>query len=205
MRRIHYDWLDAGERTQATVRLLSAQLRRFLDDQVWFENRRVLDILRSIEATALRLRDDPNVDITVFVDDMRPAVNLPMERPLYAPVRRNKIATLDVRSNDEEVDPTALFEQIYVDPARLCGGVRRALRARSQIGLGGLLQQQPLEQGLAELVTYLSLSDASFRVVFDDRVRERVVWRDDDGRQRAAILPRVTFARVTTDAGGDDQ
>jgi Protein of unknown function (DUF3375) len=33
LRRIHYDWLDAGERTQGTVRLLSEQLRRFLDDQ----------------------------------------------------------------------------------------------------------------------------------------------------------------------------
>lgn len=41
MRKIHYDWLDAGQRTQATVRLLSEQLRRFLDDQVWLENRRV--------------------------------------------------------------------------------------------------------------------------------------------------------------------
>ena len=46
LRHIHYDWLDAAERTQATVRQLSEQLRRFLDDQVWFENRRVIDILR---------------------------------------------------------------------------------------------------------------------------------------------------------------
>jgi flagellar motility protein MotE (MotC chaperone) len=40
LRHIHYDWLDAAERTQATVRQLSEQLRRFLDDQIWFENRR---------------------------------------------------------------------------------------------------------------------------------------------------------------------
>ena len=31
---IHHDWLDAGGRAQATVRQLSEQLRRFLDDQV---------------------------------------------------------------------------------------------------------------------------------------------------------------------------
>ena len=37
MRHIHYDWLDAGEQTQATVRQLSDQLRRFLDDQAWLE------------------------------------------------------------------------------------------------------------------------------------------------------------------------
>src|SRR5258708_15024760 len=52
LRHIHHDWLDAAERTQATVRQLSDQLRRFLDDQVWFENRRVIDVLRSIEASA---------------------------------------------------------------------------------------------------------------------------------------------------------
>ena len=57
MRRIHYDWLDAGEQTQQTVRTLSDQLRRFLDDQAWLENRRVMDLLHSIEATALKLRD----------------------------------------------------------------------------------------------------------------------------------------------------
>ena len=55
--RIHFDWIDASERTQATVRLLSEQLRRFLDDQVWLENRRVFDLLRSIEAKALKVRD----------------------------------------------------------------------------------------------------------------------------------------------------
>src|SRR3954447_10174291 len=44
MSHVHYDWLEAGERTQATVRLLSEQLRRFLDDQVWLENRRVVEL-----------------------------------------------------------------------------------------------------------------------------------------------------------------
>ena len=47
--RTHFDWIDASERTQRTVRLLSEQLRRFLDDQVWLENRRVFELLRSIE------------------------------------------------------------------------------------------------------------------------------------------------------------
>ena len=205
MRRIHYDWLDAGERTQATVRLLSAQLRRFLDDQVWFENRRVLDILRSVEANALRLRDVPDPDITMFVDDTRPAVRLPMERPLYTPVQRKTIDSTQVRGSDDVVDATALFEQTYVDPARLSGGVRQALRERPQVALAKLLSARPLEQGLAELVTYLSLSDPSFRVVFDKQARDRVGWRDPDGRERAATLPRVTFARVTPDATEDDR
>ena len=41
LRRVHYDWLQAGEHAQRTVALLSQQLRRFLDDQAWLENRRI--------------------------------------------------------------------------------------------------------------------------------------------------------------------
>ena len=59
LRRIHYDWLEAGEHTQRTVAELSKQLRRFLDDQVWLENRRIMDILRGIEAKALAFRSSP--------------------------------------------------------------------------------------------------------------------------------------------------
>ncbi|NLA75234.1 MAG: DUF3375 domain-containing protein, partial [Deltaproteobacteria bacterium] len=58
LHRVHYDWLEAGEHTQRTVAKLSEQLRRFLDDQAWLENRRIMDILRSIEAHALSLRED---------------------------------------------------------------------------------------------------------------------------------------------------
>ncbi len=49
-RRVHYDWLEAGEHTQRTVAQLSQQLRRFLDDQAWLENRRIMDILHGIES-----------------------------------------------------------------------------------------------------------------------------------------------------------
>src|SRR4029078_3356719 len=52
-RRIHYDWLEAGEHTQRTVAQLSQQLRRFLDDRAFLENRRILDLLHGIESKAL--------------------------------------------------------------------------------------------------------------------------------------------------------
>ncbi|WP_329361539.1 DUF3375 family protein [Streptomyces sp. NBC_01483] len=46
MRRMPRDWLEAAEPTQAVVRQLSDQLRRFLDDQVRAEDRRVLEFVR---------------------------------------------------------------------------------------------------------------------------------------------------------------
>ena len=59
MRGIHHDWSEAAERAQRTVRQISEQLRRFLDDQVWMENRRVLDLVREVESAALEVREGP--------------------------------------------------------------------------------------------------------------------------------------------------
>jgi hypothetical protein len=195
LRHIHYDWLDAAERTQATVRQLSDQLRRFLDDQVWFENRRVIDVLRSIESGALALREQRHVAVTTEIDGAAPAITLPMERPLYSPVCKADIDSGSVRDADDEMDPALLIEQVYVDPEPLRGSVRRALQHSTQVGLAELLAIRPLRQCLAELVTYLALQDETFILVFDGQQRERVSWRDPHGRTRQAALPRVTFAR----------
>ncbi|MBB5786152.1 DUF3375 family protein [Jiangella mangrovi] len=202
IRRIHYDWLDAGEQTQGTVRVLSDQLRRFLDDQVWLENRRVMDLLHSIESNALRVRDHGTPSLTFELDATAPAIVLPLERPLYAPAARTPIDSR-VDAGDAEADPAALFEQVYVDRSLLASGVRRALQNRSQVGLAELVRTAPLEHGLAELIGYLSLSDDAFSVVFDEDAREQVSWHDDGGRERVAKLPRVTYVRPTGDDGGE--
>jgi hypothetical protein len=195
LRHIHYDWLDAAERTQATVRQLSEQLRRFLDDQVWFENRRVIDILHSIEGRALQLRETLTIPVTMELDASSPVIRLPLERPLYAPVKKARITSDAVWDADEETDPAALFEQVYVDSEPLRGGVRQALRAQPQVGLAELVARYPLKQGVAELVTYLSLQDEAFAIVYDEQHREQITWSAGDGQQRTATLPRVTYSR----------
>lgn len=196
MRGVHHEWLAAGERTQATVRTLSEQLRRYLDDRVWLENRRVMDILRSVESTALMLREQARIGLTCEMDALAPTVVLPMERPLYTPPVRAIVHSGGVESGDDDFDPAALFDQVHVDPAPLTASVRRALLQRPQIGLAELIHEHPLQQGLAELVTYFALDDEAFDVVFDD-TPEEIDWVDAEGLSRRATLPRVTYARRT--------
>lgn len=198
MRHIHYDWLDAGQRTQATVRLLSEQLRRFLDDQVWLEHRRVMDILKSIEGHALRLREYPGPAGIAEIDATSPDVTLPFERPLYRPKAKVRISG-DIGNPDdaESADMSLLFEQNHVDQARLAEAVRAALHGRAQTGLADVIGDHPLTDGLAELVGYLALTDPTFKVVFDEAARDQVSWPEADGGERVADLPRAVFARTT--------
>jgi hypothetical protein len=193
--RVHHAWLDAGERAQATVRLLSEQLRRFLDDEVWLENRRVIDILREIETIAVTLRDVQDPDVTWEIDGTAPTLVLPMERPLYRPVDKVPLDSDGIVEADDELDPTALFEQVFVDRERLSQTIRAELAGSSQVGLADVVARNPIEQGLAELITYLSLDDDAFDVVFDETTHEHVDWTDEQDTVRRARVPRVTYAR----------
>lgn len=194
-KRVHYDWLEAGEHAQRTVALLSQQLRRFLDDQAYLENRRIMDILRSIEAGALAVRTQPPVGDFMHIDDTAPTIELPMERPLYAPPFRVALSSGAVVAGDEDVDAAALFSQFIVDKAALAQHVRQSLQQRSQVTLPELLVERPLEQGLAELMAYLSLATEPGRALIDDTVQDTVAWVSLGGQQKSASLPRVIFSR----------
>ncbi|WOC13614.1 DUF3375 domain-containing protein [Gordonia sp. MP11Mi] len=198
MANIHHDWLDAGTRAQDTVRKLSEQLRRFLDDQAWLENRRVMDLLRNIEASAYVLREERVDDFVHEVDSPAPTVVLPMERPLYRPTATVDVHSDDIEYGEAEGDSDALFEQIHIDPAPLVDEVRRRLRRHDQVTLADVLAEAPLSQGLAELITYLSLADESFTKMFDEDTTEYVSWTDEFGDHRTAGVPRVIFARPLT-------
>jgi hypothetical protein len=198
LRRVHYDWLEAGEHAQRTVALLSQQLRRFLDDQAYLENRRIMDILRHIEAGALAVRAQPPAGEFMKVADTAPAIELPMERPLYSPPVKPSLASAAIAAGDEDLDAAALYSQFRVDKAALAAHVRQSLQLRTQVTLTELLGSRPLQQGLAELVAYLSLAaepQAGLRAVIDDTQEDAVVWRALDGAQKTARLPRVVFSR----------
>lgn len=198
-RRVHYDWLEAGEHTQRTVAQLSQQLRRFLDDQAWLENRRIMDILRGIEAKALAVRDAPPAGEFTRIAESAADVELPMERPLFTPAQRPVITDVELAASEVEIDANALYSQIVVDKALLARNIRQALQERSQVTLRELIDAHPLRNGLAELLAYLQLGAESIRATVDEQSSELIAWEStaSDGARvyRQARLPRVIFER----------
>ena len=168
LRRVHYDWLEAGENTQRTVARLSQQLRRFLDDQAWLENRRIMDILHNLEGQALAVRESPPAGGFMSLDETAARIELPLERPLYTPPVKPLIADVELEEGAAEVDAALLYGQVVVDRAQLAGQIDKALQTRSQIGLGELVAVYPLRHGLAELVTYLHLAGEAPHTVVDE-------------------------------------
>jgi len=206
LKRVHYDWLEAGEYAQRTVAQLSQQLRRFLDDKAWLENRRIMDILRGIEGKALALRDTAPAALRVpdfmQIDEIGVGVDLPLERPLYQPPLRTVLTSVALQAGEADVDASALFSQVRVDKAALSAHIRKSLQTQAQVTLVELLQTKPLEQGLGELVAYLQLASESPGSVVDEATQDTVAWQvqEEAGGEGGAVtrharLPRVIFVR----------
>jgi len=209
-RRVHHDWLEAGEHTQRTVAQLSQQMRRFLDDRAFLENRRILDLLHGIERKALSIREATPSGTVMHIDAMAADIELPLERPLFTPSVKPLLNDLALVAGEDDIDTARLFDQIVLDKARLRSVVQRALRRQSQITLCELLDADPLRQGLVELVAYLELahvgagSDAldalgGLRALVIEDVIEPIRWQGSNAAgeavTREARLPRVIFTR----------
>jgi hypothetical protein len=195
MRRIHYEWMAAGEQTQRTVARLSNQLRRFLDNQAYLENRRIVEILDRISRHAMTVREHPPRGDWMEIDAVAAEVNLPMERPLY---RTGTDDAIDVDLSDDqppEVDLSALYNQVFVDTERLNAHIRATLREEDQAPLSEVVRRFPLKEGLAELVGYLSVASGSSLGTIDEGRSETIRWTDRGGIRRRARVPVVLFQR----------
>lgn len=191
---VHHDWAEAAERTQRTVRQISEQLRRFLDDQVWVENRRVVDLARAIEGLALEVKDvPPETGLDLAVPGL--PIALPMERPLYVVREAADVDSLLGPADDEDLDLSALFAQSFVDRVRLAGNLRAVVPEGSVAALSDIVAVYPIEQGAAEIVGYLSIDEDDLSLEMDESTEAVIDYVDDDGTVRRVRMPKVTVSR----------
>jgi hypothetical protein len=155
-----------------------------------------MEILRGIEASALAVRELPGRPPGMDVGATEVDVVLPTERPLYRQRRRLTLKSDNISEATERSDPTALYEQVYLDPARLAAAVADGLARRPVAALPDILREHPLQQGLAELVGYLALRDGVETTVDGDR-HDEIAWTGEDDVDRAARVPHVVYSRAT--------
>ncbi|MFA6700681.1 MAG: DUF3375 domain-containing protein [Thiomicrospira sp.] len=208
LKKIHYDWLEAGEQTQRVVSRLSQQLRRFLDNQAYLENKRLVQKIDDLLRHTIQLKPllPPNAQFSgefaefMTLDLPKCDIDLPMERPLFTvPLVQNFSGQVESDSG-EDVNIDALFDQVFVDELALKEHIERQLQTQAQINLPQVLQSRPLSLGVAELIGYLSLAskddaDARFAGLLDESQQDLIQWQDIDNQPRQAWLPRVIYTR----------
>lgn len=192
---IKFSLMDAGEKVYKTTTMLVEQLRKYLDEQGYLENRRIMELVRGIERKAVAVKNAPPPERDfALLDDTRPDLELVMARGLFVPARNASIGDSRVTLGAADIEVDALYRRNFVNEAELRGNIRRALQTRPQISLRSLVELYPISKGLAEVVTYLELAHREGGLVADD-AEELLTFSTENGAVRQVRLPRVIFVR----------
>jgi hypothetical protein len=114
--RLKVNLIEAGDKIYQTNSLLIEQLKKYLDDKTYLENKRIADIIKKIEINAIRVKDHPPVEKAFCELEDKPQLAFFMERPLFSPPKNPVIANNTIEEGKAHVDMSDLYEQQYIDP-----------------------------------------------------------------------------------------
>lgn len=194
LENLKYNLLSGGEKSHKVLGKLIEQLRRFIDDKLWVENRRILELAQRIEQKAMKLKEHPPVKREFFyVDGVKIVVESIASKRLFVPKVEESFSH---EVNDEiiEIDLTKLYAQVYVDEAMLKQNIKKLLQQKSQCTLKELNEVVPIEKGVSEVVVYLKLAQNMRNAYLEER-RDEILIHDEQGKQKRVVMDRVVFVR----------
>jgi hypothetical protein len=187
--------IEAGDKVKRTRSHLIEQLKIYLDDQVWLENQRVVEVIKKIEKKVMNV-DDELLKEKYFtnIDDTKPSFNLPMMKKLYRPSQRPIIKSQKLTQGRAEANTDVLFKQYYVDIAKLQSNIERCLQQQDQINLQQLCKKYPIKKGLSELIAYVNLATKNENSTINRK--SEVLIEYSEGKQKQSVtLPEIIFSK----------
>ncbi|OAH95955.1 DUF3375 family protein [Methylomonas methanica] len=139
-----------------------------------------MEILHGIEAKAVALRANHPAGELMSIAAAAADIQLPMERPLYAPTLKPKIADIALADGADDIGAAALFSQgSPTGPSHPPRPTRQTANHP-----GRICRTRPLKHGLAELAAYLQLGGESVKTMVDENAEDLIVWQTSDGEGR---------------------
>ena len=189
-----YALLDAGRAVYKTTNRLADQLRRYIDDRVHLENKRIMEIIRNIEQKALDLSTDPPQDFCFAIDETAPEIDLTMARTLHRANPPEDFSGVVIEAGAVDIDVSVLFAREDIDYGELNDRVSRLLRDHDQVTLVDVLNRYPLTKGVGEIIAYFEVGHDNQKIVVNDDKKD-VLDVTVDGRDRKLKIPRLIFTR----------
>lgn len=186
---------EAGKVTH-TERRLSSTLRRLLDVRSQRERQRVTELLRDIRSLASGLAQAPPVDSVGLQVGTGPAVRLPMSRTLWTePPQFEKIDLTECPGDaDEGRAAFADFARLqHLDLTGFRSTIDGLLAERGSVRLSEVLDEQPPDSGVLDVVGYLQVASEDGHLISDDASEEIVVPSVGEEPAVALTIPLVTF------------
>ncbi len=186
--------LEAGKKVVDSNQLLGEKLKRILAGQNTLERKRAVELIGAIKTSALNLLDNPP-DAESFIEvDGTPCVQLLMERPLGEEPQEPEFLNHPLEVGNElfdDVDFNMLLSQFEINKELLVSRISQHLKRKRQVTLREIIAHHPIENGLAELLTYFSIASQSSKHFIHDETYETIQFQSD----RVVKIPQIIFTQ----------
>ncbi len=190
-----YDWLDGSKHVWRNIEIMSEQLRRYVDDNYMEEERRINQIIKNIEIKALELKNEKLKHTFFEVDELYPTIKLIYDRKLFTPPTKVEFINKELSYGKSEASVEELYAYVYVDKLKLIENIKNTLIENSSISLGEIIENHPLECGLTELLTYLSIDDDVFEFEMKENEYEFIELGIYEGKNSRVKIPKCIYVK----------
>ena len=195
LKNLKYELLGSGEKIVSVTGRLIEQLRRFIDDRVWIENRRILQLCRSIEKRSLDIKENmPKSRSFTLLPGEKVAIYSIADKRLYS-LRTQTNFKPRIEPKEARIDLESFLHQCYVDEAELKRRIETLLMQRSQCSLGEVAAHFGVDKGIAELIGYFTIAKQSSTARIETKVHEVIEIRDFDDNIKKVRVPKTVFTR----------
>jgi len=194
LENLKYSLLGGGEKSHKVLTKLIEQLRRFIDDKLWVENRRILELAHSIEISAIAIKEKPPTQKEFFtIDGVKIVVESIASKQLFVPTAKESFEH-ELKEDILEIDLSKLYAQVYVDESLLKQNINKLLQQRSQFTLKEFSKLYPIKKGLSELVVYLKIAQ-NMQNAYIEEQKDEILIEDENKNRKRVIMDRVVFVQ----------
>ena len=195
LKELKYELLQSGQKITAVSSKLMEQLRRYIDDRIWLENRRILELCKSIEKTALAIKTEtPTKKDFHTINSPKASIKSVFENSLYT-FKERKIFVQTVEEKEIDIDLDGFYHQFFIDEEHLKLNIKKVLQHTVQCTLEDINNQMGITKGVAEIIGYISIAKNSPNARVDEKKKQILQIKDFDGNRKRVVVPTILFAR----------
>ena len=201
LRKIKVYLHNAGQKVINSNHLLAEKLSRILSQQSLSDHRRAIEIIGEIKNLAVRKIGKFHGQRDFITIEGLPEIDMSFDRPVSDPPQRAnfKNQPTEIGSSQlEDANFEILFDQFEMNRQELEANIGALLKQQQQVSLSELVKTYPIQNGLAEVLTYFSIATGSQQHLVNSEKKEAIPWLFEetaDPIKKEIFLPQVIFIR----------
>lgn len=197
LEKLKYNLTEAGGKVNRTINVLIEQLSRFVSARQISENKRIIEVIREIEAKAIKLKDSKINENRKFLEiDDKPYIDSFITRPLHIAAAKVKLSLDEILESNEEVSTDFIYEQLYVDRNELINNIEKMLVEYEQVRLSQVIERYPVTKGVSEIIEYYYIAENMLTGFIDESESELLyIYNYKEETELLITTPLIIFCR----------